>query len=160
VDRATTSAYLWRTVTDAWFRIGSSNIAHVMVSPSRRQHPEAHDYWDGNCVYADVQITAGAFRGEFEAQLRAEEFVCFREELRQLYDSLTRSAVFKPMEPWLLIDIEGDGKGHFLARCEAWDQLGIGNKLAFTIDFDQTELPEILRGLDAIRDAFPVVGKP
>jgi hypothetical protein len=36
----------------------------------------------------------------------------------------------------------------------------MGNKLTFRIDFDQTELPEILRGLDAICETFPVVGKP
>lgn len=40
------------------------------------------------------------------------------------------------------------------------DQPGIGNRLTFGLDFDQTELPEILRGLDAICAAFPVVGKP
>jgi hypothetical protein len=64
------------------------------------------------------------------------------------------------MEGWLKIDIEGDGKGHFHAACVALDQPGIGSKLAFGVDFDQTELPEILRGLDAICETFPVVGKP
>jgi hypothetical protein len=39
-------------------------------------------------------------------------------------------------------------------------QPGIGNRLTFGLDFDQTELPEILRGLDAICAAFPVIGKP
>ena len=34
------------------------------------------------------------------------------------------------------------------------------DKLAFTVDFDQTELPAILKGLDAICEAFPVVGSP
>jgi hypothetical protein len=42
----------------------------------------------------------------------------------------------------------------------AVDEPGIGNRLTFGLDFDQTELPEILRGLDAICVAFPVVGKP
>ena len=53
----------------------------------------------------------------------------------------------------------GGRKGHFHAECEAMDQPGTGNRLAFKIDFDQTELPDILRGLDAICDAIPVVGR-
>jgi hypothetical protein len=36
----------------------------------------------------------------------------------------------------------------------------MGNRLTFTIDFDQTEVPDIMRGLDAVCEAFPVVGKP
>jgi hypothetical protein len=140
------------------FRIGGSNRAHVIVSPSRREWPGATDYWDGNWVYATVTVVAGLFRGSFEAQLRAEEFLRFRDQLRPLYEKLTGRAVFDPMEPWLRIEVEGDGKGHFHASCKADDQPGIGNKLAFGIDFDQTELPVILKGLDAICEAFPVVG--
>jgi hypothetical protein len=142
------------------FRIGSSNRAHVIVSPSRRQHPEAHDYWDGNWVYASVRIAARGFRGDFQAQLRAEEFASFRDQLKLLNEKLDGRAKFATMEGSLRIEIEGDGKGHFHAECAAVDQPGMGNRLTFTIDFDQTELPDIMRGLDAVCEAFPVVGKP
>lgn len=64
------------------------------------------------------------------------------------------------MEEWLSIDIAGDGKGHFRADCVAVDMPGTGNRLTFEIEFDQTDLPEILGGLDAISRAFPVVGAP
>jgi hypothetical protein len=142
------------------FRIGGSNREHVIVLPTRRERPEVSDYWDGNWVYATVRIAARAFRGEFEAQLRAEEFVGFRDQLRHLHEKLGGGAKFETMEGWLSIDIQGDGRGHFHAACMAVDQPGIGNRLTFGLDFDPTELPEILRGLDAICAAFPVVGKP
>lgn len=141
------------------FRIGRSSREHVVVCVSRREHPEASDYWDGNWVYASVEIAAGVFRGTFEAQLRAEDFVRFRDQLRPLYENLGASATFDTMEGWLGIDIKGDGKGHFHAACTAVDQPGVGNRLTFGIDFDQTELPDILRGLDAICTAVPVIGK-
>jgi len=118
------------------------------------------DYWDGNWVYATIRIAARAFRGEFEAQLRTDEFVGFRDRLRPLQQKLDGAAKFETMEGWLSVDIEGDGKGHFHAACEAVDRPGLGNRLTFGLDFDQTELPEILRGLDAVCAAFPVVGKP
>jgi hypothetical protein len=56
-------------------------------------------------------------------------------------------------------NIVGDGKGHFHAACVAVD-MWAGDRLTFGIDFVQTELPEILLGLDAVCEAFPVVGKP
>ena len=150
------------------FRIGHSNRAHVIVSashapvasPSRRERPRVIDYWDDNWVEVDIEIAAGAFRGAFPATVRTDEVLRFRDQLRPLYEKLTGRAVFDPMEPWLRIEVEGDGKGHFHASCKADDQPGIGNKLAFTVDFDQTELPAILKGLDAICEAFPVVGSP
>ena len=56
--------------------------------------------------------------------------------------------------------MDGDGKGHFRATCRATDPVGVGNTLSFAIEFDQTELPEILEGLDGVCDAFPVVRAP
>jgi len=140
-------------------RIGRSN-AHVTVAPSRRECPNATDYSDANWIIATITIAAGAFRGDYEAQLRAEEFVRFRDELRPLHEKLAGRAKFDTMEEWLSIEVEGDGKGHFHADCVAVDLPGTGNRLAFGIDFDQTDLPEILGGLDAMIEAFPVIGAP
>jgi hypothetical protein len=52
------------------------------------------------------------------------------------------------MEHWLRVNIQGDGRGHFLGKCEARDQPGTGNTLRFELTFDQTELPPILIALD------------
>jgi hypothetical protein len=142
------------------FRVGSSNREHVIVRPSRREYPEAEDYDDGNWVDATIEIAAGAFRGTFDAMLRAEDFVRFRDELRPLYENLAGKARFDTMEGWLRIDVQGDGKGHFHAACEAIDQPGPGHRLTFKIEFDQTELPAIVQRLDAICDAVPIVGAP
>jgi hypothetical protein len=142
------------------FRIGGSDDDHVIVRPSRRLFPELNDYWDGNWICATVDIAAGSFRGEFEGQFRNEEFVRFRDQLRVLYERIKGGARLETLEGQLAISVEGDGKGHFHAACVALDQPGIGNRLTFGLDFDQTELPDILRGLDATCAAFPVVGKP
>ncbi len=140
-------------------QIGRANT-YVAIAPRCRERPEALDYWDGNWISTTITIAAGAFRGEFEAQLRAEEFVRFRDEVRPLYANLIGRAKFETMEEWLAIAIDGDGKGHFHASCVAVDLPGTGNRLTFAIDFDQTDLPEILRGLAAIISAFPVIGAP
>jgi hypothetical protein len=140
------------------FRIGASNREHLIVRPEAHPHAEESDYWDGNWVEATIEIAARGFRGKVDAQLRAEDFVLFRDQLRPLYENLGGAARFVTMEDWLTVEIQGDGKGRFHAACVAVDRPGMGNQLTFGIDFDQTELPEILRGLDAICEAIPVVG--
>jgi hypothetical protein len=56
--------------------------------------------------------------------------------------------------------IQGDGLGHFEAECQAMDQAGVGNSLEFRLSFDQTDIPAILKGLDRVKEAFPVRGNP
>jgi hypothetical protein len=57
------------------------------------------------------------------------------------------------------MDVTGDGRGHFTARCELRDQPGIGNKLIIELAFDQTDVPAMLRDLDELLRRFPVRGK-
>jgi len=35
------------------------------------------------------------------------------------------------------------------------DKAGIGSRLEFALDFDQTQIPEIIRALDGIIAAYP-----
>lgn len=81
------------------FRVGSSHREHVIVRPTRRENPEATDADDGNWIYATIEIAAGAFRGTFEADLRAEDFVLFRDALRPLRERLDGGATFETT-PW------------------------------------------------------------
>ena len=140
--------------------IGAARSEQLSIHVTRREFPEASDYWDGNWVYATIQIRAGAFRGEYEALLRTNELASFRDQLATLHAALNGSATFETMEHWLRVDIQGDGRDHFLAECEARDQPGVGNTLRFELTFDQTELPPVLATLDEVVRAFPVKGSP
>jgi hypothetical protein len=140
--------------------IGPPGGEHVTVEPLRRSHLGCTDYWDGNWIACAINVKAGAFRGQVDADLRAEDFVRFRDGLRRLYDELAGNATFATMEDWLAIDVRVDGRGHFEARCELRDDPGMGNLLTFSISFDQTQLPTVLRDLDAVVLRFPVLGRP
>lgn len=140
--------------------IGSEASEHVVIAVTRRQFPESADYWDGNWVFAAVRIRAGAFRGEYEAMLRTDEIAHLHSGLARLHAELAGTASFESMEEWLKMAIEGDGRGHFVARCEARDEPGTGHTLRFTLHFDQTELPPVLAALGAVLEAFPVKGSP
>jgi hypothetical protein len=80
--------------------------------------------------------------------------------MEALHEDLACTATFTPLEDWLTIEVVGEGLGHFLAKCEARDEAGVGNALTFTLSFDQTDVPSILTGLGAIRSIFPVLGEP
>ena len=138
--------------------IGSLRDDHLVIDVTRREYPDAHDSGDGNWVFATVRTHAGAFVGEYEALLRTDELDRFRAGLARLHAELHGTATFESMEEWLTLVIEGDGRGHFRAKCVARDEAGIGNELRFELNFDQTEIPPMLASLDAVLAEFPVRG--
>jgi hypothetical protein len=143
----------------ASFRINSSNNFYLLVGAAGRAHPDSNDYWDGNWLDSNIEINAGAFRGAYGACLRGDEFQAFRDKLVPLYTALSGEAEFSSMENWLAIKIKGDGLGHFEAECKARDTFGSDSRLEFTLSFDQTQLPEIIKGIDSILEKFPVRGR-
>jgi len=140
--------------------IGSESGEHLAVFVSRREFPYAEDASDGNWVYATIRIRAGAFRGEYEALLRTDELAAFRSQLATLYEHLTGTATLESLEDWIRAEVVGDGRGHFVVKCKARDQPGIGNTLRFELAFDQTQLPAMLHDLDEVMRQFPVKGSP
>lgn len=141
------------------FLIGKETSEYLRVQIRGRSHT-SQDYWDGNWVRAEIEIAVGGFRGRYGADLRAEELLSFRDACIQLSFSVSSEASFRTMEQQLQIRIVGNRHGGFTAECEAMDQAGTGNTLTFRLTFDQTEIPAILDGLNAIVDAYPVVGRP
>ena len=81
-----------------------------------------------------------------------------KNELIKLYDELNGIAKFNTFESQVEIKIIGDGIGHLNAECKVMDIAGIGNKLEFEINFDQTHIPKILNQLEKINNRFPKVG--
>lgn len=136
--------------------IGRQPENWVRIQVLLRSHYGATDYWDANWLDCGVEIHADPFTASFGASLRTDEFERFGEGLRTAYDLLSAGAVFESMEEWLTIEAKGDGLGHFTAKCQATagpDRVS----LPFELNFDQTDIPEMLRSLDAILEKFPVL---
>jgi hypothetical protein len=140
--------------------LGSTPGDRLEIRALRRNYPDCADYWDGNWLGCIIEVRAGGFRGQVEADLRAEEFETFRDAFRRLYNQLAGEATFSTMEGWLTIKVVGDGRGHFTADSVLRDRAGMGNQLTFTIAFDQTDLSKIIRELETVVVAFPVVSQP
>ena len=142
------------------FRIGTDASEYLIVEITGRTNPSALDYWDGNWVNANIEIYAGGFRGRYSAYLRTKELKDFRDAVTSLYSFKSKEASLETLEGQLSINITGDSLGHFAAKCEAMDQAGIGNRLIFTLTFDQTDIPAMLKELDVVIKEYPIIGNP
>lgn len=140
--------------------IRSNSDDYLKISFLGRSHPETADYWDGNWIQATVELKAGGFRGSVSGDLRADELVCFVDQLASLQELLSGTAEFETMEHWLSIKVTGDGCGHMEFCCVIRDEPGIGNTLEFTLTTDQTLTETTVAGLAAAVQAFPVLGTP
>jgi hypothetical protein len=135
-------------------RLGQGDLEYLKVSVSEPQlrpegEDEPRDYWDDNWIDVAIEIRVGAFDGRYTTQLHGDEFHYLREQLPKLYSFEIHKIEFSAMEGQLFINIEGDRRGNFAARCEARDR-GDGNSLRFTVGFDQTQIPRMIHELDAI----------
>jgi hypothetical protein len=144
----------------AHLHLGHPNAEHIHITITHRPHPAATDFWDGNWLASDVTINAGGFHAHLQGDLRAEEFVLFKDALSTLYSTLSGAATFDTVEEWLAIQLTADHQGHITAHCTARDAPGTGNTLTFSLDLDQSFLPAILHQLDEITALFPVLGTP
>ena len=126
-------------------------------------HPtqsDTDDYWDANWISAGIRVEVGSFKGHVAASLRREDFPVFRDGLKKLYTDLAGEAKFTTLEEWIELEITGDGRGHFTAGGFVIDNLWGKNRLVFEIQFDQTELPRLIKELNAIVAQRPVLGSP
>jgi|GEM_PF-942782 len=139
------------------FILGYSSTEYLQVCALRRAHPECTDYWDGNWITCRIEAAVGRFKARVDADLRSEEFVEFRRQLTAMNQRLAGQARFATLEGWLDIDMSIDHLGHVTARCKLLDEPGVGNRLEFTFNLDQTYLSPAIAGLETIIGAFPVL---
>jgi hypothetical protein len=140
--------------------IGDSSAQHVLIRPLFRSQPGLFDDRDGNWIDCELEIVAGCFRGGFRADLRSEEFQTFLDEVEGVSRTLDGTASFTTMEGQIALSLTGDGKGHVRVTGDAIDAAGIGNRLQFVFDIDQTYLPPVCESLGHLLAAFPVTGAP
>jgi len=114
------------------------------------------EYYDDNWLRVNVGVAAGGFRGKFDATFQVAELIGFRDELTKLHSSLKGSAALETMEGQLVLRFQGNGLGAIDLRGEAVDRPGIGNRLAFNLALDQTQLANSLSELNDALARFPV----
>ncbi len=143
-------------MTGLAFSLGGSKHERVEVIVSGYERQPTGDYHDDNWLSVEVSLSMGGFKGRFHASFLTDELMGFRDQLAVLYKTLKGEAKLVTMETQLLLNLSGDGRGGISLKGEASDQPGIGNRLLFDLDLDQTQLATTLRELDAVLERFPV----
>jgi len=138
------------------FRIGRTDTEYVSVRIVGRTK-NVQENWEVNLMDVEVELAVGGFKGLFGAKLARGHLASLRDELAQLHSSDLRELAFEPyLSPYnsnLIFRIKGDGLGNFTADFDVADEPG--NQLEFRLLFDQTEIPEMLNGLDAMLTEYP-----
>jgi hypothetical protein len=138
------------------FSFGHSEQERVEIDVHGYERPASGEYWDDNWLRVDIRVHAGGFRGKVSATIITSELTKFLSELRPLFETLSGSAELSTMENQLGLKLVGDGKGHVQLRGEVSDQPGIGNRLHFHLEFDQSQLGASIRELERVTSQFPV----
>ncbi len=138
------------------FSFGHSELERIEVDVLGYERAAVGEYWDNNWLVVEIRVHAGGFHGKASAAIIASELIQFATELRPLYETLSGSAKFETMEGQLSLHLVGDGKGHIELRGEVGDQPGIGNRLNFTLNFDQSQLERSVREIEKVTLQFPV----
>jgi hypothetical protein len=94
------------------------------------------------------------FHGETNLYLEADDFDSLLPDLRQLYESLRGNAEFKTIENQVGFRLTGDGRGHIELRGHLLDRFGDGNRLDFTLNYDQTLLWHSIAEIDNLLTAI------
>ncbi len=144
------------------FHIRDGSDEHLAVEVLAREHPDKSDYWDGNWLTARVEVACGPFSGSYQAALRAEEFVHFRDQLERLVeDHEAPPAEFESMEPWLRFSVHrSDRHGHMrvTGRAQTEPFFDSHNIFYFVLELETRFLPATLEELGKVIEEFPVIG--
>lgn len=144
-------------MTELYFEISDAGDL-IRVEPFRLTFPSAELDWDRNWVKTNVTVKGGVFSGQFVTEFMTTDFEIFKQQLKKLDRDFNGTAKFEPLEGQLVLNINGDGLGHFELNCEATPEPHLGQTLSFFINFDQTQIKEYVRQLDKITKRFQIDG--
>ena len=106
----------------------------------------------GDCGYdwisTRVIIDVGGFHGDTQVMITLTDMKRFRSQLNNLYKTLTGEAEFTTVEDQVRFKLTTDGLGHIGLNGHLMDNAGMGNRLAFSLELDQTFLQKTLSELE------------
>lgn len=125
-----------------------------------RNYPNSSDYWDGNWVTSKINIKIPGYFVNYDADLRTDELRDFANEIKLMSKLLKGKATLKNLDNYLQIECEMNKTGKIIWTAETCYPAGYGAVLKFEFVSDQSFLVDLIKELENISVAFPVIGKP
>lgn len=132
----------------------------IEVDIMSRSHPDCHDFWDGNWVTSDIKITIPGYIASFIAYLRTDELQDFLNEIKDMNTKLRGKAILKNLDSYLHFEAKMNRFGKINWSIETTFPNGDGAVLTFQFSSDQSHLPLLIKEIEQILIAFPVIGTP
>jgi len=121
-----------------------------------RVKPDSASYWDANWLHCSAEVSAGAFSGNVEWQLRNEDLARFMNAIESL-PRRVGEAVLDTGDGWLDVRVIRDDQGQIQALCQIEDQQVGGKALECRLFLDETVIPQIHAELREVLERFPVI---
>jgi hypothetical protein len=138
------------------FAFGQSQHDRIEIDVLRYERAPIGEYYDDNWLTVQIRADVGGFRGTVDVAILTAELAAFLAELGPLHESLQGAAEFATLEGQLRLRLTGDGKGHIELVGTVADQPGTGNRLHFTLNFDQSQLRASIGELENVVSEFSV----
>ena len=135
---------------------GGEERERIEVDVHGYERAPSGEYWDDNWLTVEIRVWVGGFRGKAAATIQTSELTAFAAELHSLFEKLEGVAKFTTLEGQLSLHLVGNGSGHIDLKGEVMDQAGIGNRLCFGLQFDQSRLKASIHELEEVLSNFPV----
>ena len=119
---------------------GRERVEVLLLSPPAND--SGYDW-----VSARTHLEIGAFRAEIPMMILASDMTRFLAALEPVYRDLRGIAEFNTIEGQLGLRVECDCLGHVRVTGHVTDDPSFGNRLTFTLEFDQTILRRSLSEL-------------
>jgi hypothetical protein len=137
--------------------IGRESHDHVRVAILDRPFEDDSDQRGRNLLRGMVHAAAGPFQGAYRADFYAWDLEAFRDDLQALRESRQGSAALDAADGGLRVEFSAVGPGRCVVRCVARDLWPSGARLEFEVRLDRADLAPVVRDLDALLRAFPVI---
>lgn len=137
-----------------------SEDTRIEIDVLYRNYPNSSDYWDGNWVSSKLKIEIPGYTVSFNADLRTDELSNFMNELKLMNKKMKGKAALSNLDGYLHIEGEMNKLGQIFWTAETCYPAGYGAVLKFEFVSDQSYLERLIKELNDILVAFPVLGKP
>jgi hypothetical protein len=133
--------------------------ARLEIDVLHRNYPNSRDFWDANWVASLIHLEIPGYTAHFEADLRTNELKEFADDLRDMNEALKGAAALKSLDDYIHLNGTMNAFGKISWDLETRYPAGDSAKLSCRFIADQSYLRMLVDELDAVLEAFPVIGK-
>ena len=135
--------------------LGSETKIEIKIL--ERLYPESIGSWEGDWVKAAIKVEIPGYSADFFADMRAEEFQDFRDQLNTMNQKLEGTASLISIENAIEAKAVMDSFGGIYWEVSTRYPISTGAVLAFEFGSDQSYLNQLIKELDEVLAEFPVL---